>query len=142
MGSWRGWAFGVSRSLMDLRSLKKSAPVRSSLLMKQTRGTLYLSAWCHTVSDCGSTPATPSNTTTPPSSTRNERSTSTVKSMCPGGSIRLKRCSAFLFLFHPVHDRLPFMHLADLVRYAGVKKNALRYCRLARIDVSNNTEVP
>jgi hypothetical protein len=44
------------------------------------RGTEYLSACRHTVSDCGSTPATESKTATAPSSTRSERSTSTVKS--------------------------------------------------------------
>ncbi len=69
----------------------KSAPVRSSLFTKQMRGTLYLSACRHTVSDCGSTPATASNTTTPPSRTRSERSTSTVKSTWPGVSMMLMR---------------------------------------------------
>jgi len=49
--------------------------------MKHKRGTAYLSACLQTVSDCGSTPATPSNTTTAPSKTRNERWTSAVKSM-------------------------------------------------------------
>ena len=39
-----------------------SAPVRSSLLTKHMRGTRYLSACRQTVSDWGSTPATPSNT--------------------------------------------------------------------------------
>ena len=53
------------------------------------RGTLYLSAWRHTVSDCGSTPSLPSKTATAPSSTRRERSTSTVKSTCPGVSMML-----------------------------------------------------
>ena len=37
--------------------------------------TPYLSAWRHTVSDCGSTPATLSNSATAPSSTRRARST-------------------------------------------------------------------
>ena len=37
---------------------RKFAPMRSILLTKQMRGTPYLSAWRHTVSDCGSTPAT------------------------------------------------------------------------------------
>ena len=69
--------------------MKKFAPVRSSLFTKQMRGTLYLSACRHTVSDCGSTPATPSKTVTAPSSTRSERSTSTVKSTCPGVSMML-----------------------------------------------------
>src|SRR5258707_985182 len=54
--------------------------MRSILLTKQMRGTRYLSAWRQTVSDCGCTPATESNTHTAPSRTRSERSTSTVKS--------------------------------------------------------------
>ena len=70
-----------------------AAPVRSILFTKQKRGTLYLSACRQTVSDCGSTPATASNTTTPPSSTRSERSTSTVKSTWPGVSMMLMRWS-------------------------------------------------
>src|SRR5207244_6521705 len=53
----------------------------------------YLSAWRHTVSDCGSTPATESNTATAPSSTRSERSTSAVKSTWPGVSMMLMRWS-------------------------------------------------
>ena len=71
----------------------KSAPMRSILLTKQMRGTRYLSAWRHTVSDCGSTPATESNTATAPSRTRSERSTSAVKSTWPGVSMMLMRCS-------------------------------------------------
>ena len=67
----------------------KSAPMRSILLTKQKRGTLYLLAWRHTVSVCGSTPATASNTATAPSSTRKLRSTSTVKSTWPGVSMML-----------------------------------------------------
>ena len=68
---------------------KKSAPTRSILLMKQMRGTEYLSACRHTVSDCGCTPATASKTATAPSSTRRLRSTSAVKSTCPGVSMIL-----------------------------------------------------
>src|SRR5258708_32129037 len=65
--------------------------MRSILFTKQMRGTRYLSAWRHTVSDCGCTPATESNTHTAPSRTRSERSTSTVKSTWPGVSIILTR---------------------------------------------------
>src|SRR6266699_6820655 len=72
---------------------QKSAPMRSILLTKHIRGTSYLFAWRHTVSDCGSTPATASKTTTPPSRTRRERSTSAVKSTWPGVSIMLIRVS-------------------------------------------------
>ncbi len=66
--------------------------MRSILLMNATRGTLNLSAWCHTVSDCGSTPSTAENTTTAPSSTRRLRSTSMVKSTWPGVSMRCISC--------------------------------------------------
>ena len=61
--------------------------------MKHMRGTPYLSACRQTVSDWGSTPATPSNTATAPSSTRSERSTSMVKSTWPGVSMMLMRWS-------------------------------------------------
>ena len=74
---------------MVLTVKKKSAPSLSILLTKQMRGTLYLSAWRHTVSDWGSTPSLPSKTATAPSSTRRERSTSTVKSTWPGVSMML-----------------------------------------------------
>ena len=50
--------------------------MRSILFTKHRRGTPYLSAWRHTVSDWGSTPATESNRHTAPSSTRSARSTS------------------------------------------------------------------
>ena len=69
-----------SRFLIVRTQKSKLAPVRSSLFTKQIRGTLYRSAWRHTVWLCGSTPATPSKTATAPSRTRSERSTSTVKS--------------------------------------------------------------
>ena len=61
--------------------------MRSSLLTKHIRGTWYLSACRQTFSVCGSTPATPSYTATAPSSTRRDRSTSTVKSTWPGVSM-------------------------------------------------------
>ena len=57
------------------------------------RGTRYLSAWRQTVSVWGSTPATASRIATAPSSTRSDRSTSTVKSTWPGVSMMLIRQS-------------------------------------------------
>ena len=94
IGIWTGTATAPSRSRIMSTTRQKSAPVRSSLFTKQKRGTPYRSAWRQTVSDCGSTPATPSKTTTAPSRTRRLRSTSTVKSTWPGVSIRLMRWSA------------------------------------------------
>ena len=76
-------------SLIMSTHLKKSAPVLSSLFTKQILGTLYLSACLHTVSDCGSTPATPSKTATAPSKTFKDLSTSIVKSTWPGVSMML-----------------------------------------------------
>ena len=89
IGSCSTSGTAASRSTIMSTQRMNSAPVRSSLLTKQIRGTPYRSAWRHTVSDCGSTPATPSNTATAPSRTRSERSTSTVKSTWPGVSMML-----------------------------------------------------
>ena len=63
----------------------------SILLTYTMRGTLYSSAWRHTVSVWGSTPPLAHRTVTEPSSTRKERSTSTVKSTWPGVSMMLIR---------------------------------------------------
>ena len=90
MGIWTGTGTAPRRSLIISMVRQKLAPTRSILLTKQRRGTWYLLAWRHTVSDWGSTPATASKTTTPPSSTRRLRSTSTVKSTWPGVSMRLR----------------------------------------------------
>ena len=93
IGSCNTSGLAPSRSSIIATQRGKSAPIRSILLTKQIRGTPYLSAWRHTVSDCGSTPATESNTATAPSSTRRLRSTSIVKSTWPGVSMMLMRWS-------------------------------------------------
>jgi hypothetical protein len=90
-GSCSGKARLVSRFRIIVRQRSKSAPTRSILLAKMIRGTPYRSAWRHTVSVCGSTPATESSRVTAPSSTRSDRSTSTVKSTWPGVSMMLIR---------------------------------------------------
>jgi hypothetical protein len=46
------------RSFICSTTLKKLAPERSILFTKARRGTPYLFAWRHTVSDCGWTPPT------------------------------------------------------------------------------------
>ena len=89
MGIWTMATVASRRSVIWATARKKSAPMRSILLMKQMRGTPYLLAWRHTVSVCGSTPATASKTATAPSSTRSDRSTSMVKSTWPGVSMML-----------------------------------------------------
>ncbi len=93
IGTWMGVAGAPRRVRIWRTQLKKSAPMRSILLTKMTRGTAYLFAWRHTVSDCGCTAATESKSATRPSSTRSERSTSTVKSTWPGVSMMLMRVS-------------------------------------------------
>ncbi len=79
--------FAPSLSVISPTVPSKSAPSLSILFMKQIRGTLYLSACLQTVSDWLCTPSSASNTITPPSSTRSDRSTSAVKSTWPGVSI-------------------------------------------------------
>src|SRR4028119_2450566 len=89
IGSWRTSGVELRRSTIMSTQLKKSAPVRSSLLTKHIRGTAYLFAWRHTVIVCGSTPATPSKTATAPPSTRSERPPSAGEAPGPGGSGRV-----------------------------------------------------
>jgi hypothetical protein len=93
MGITTGTGFALRRVFIWSTTLKKFAPERSILFTKARRGTLYLVAWRHTVSDWGCTPPTAQYTMQAPSSTRIERSTSMVKSTCPGVSMMLKRCS-------------------------------------------------
>ena len=88
-GSCRTSGFACRRSTIISTVRPKSAPVRSILFTKPIRGTPYRSACRQTVSVCGSTPATASNTAIAPSSTRSDRSTSTVKSTWPGVSMML-----------------------------------------------------
>ena len=139
--------------MLTVRS--KSAPVRSILLTKQIRGTWYRSACRQTVSLCGSTPATASNTATAPSSTRSDRSTSTVKSTWPGVSMMLIQWSfhmhvvaadgdgdaALPLLDHPVHLGGALVDLADLVGLAGVVEDPLGRGGLARVDVGHDADV-
>ena len=155
IGSWIGTGWAPRRSIIVCTPRSKSAPMRSILLMKAMRGTWYLSAWRQTVSDCGSTPATESNSATAPSSTRSERSTSTVKSTWPGVSMMLMRWSvplaggrgggdrdaALLLLLHPVHRRRALVHLAELVGAPGVEQDALGRRRLAGVDVGHDADV-
>ena len=80
---------GLPRRMVFTSSMqpKKSAPTRSILFTKMTFGTLYFSDWRQTCSDWGWTPATAQKSATAPSRTRSERSTSAVKSTCPGVSM-------------------------------------------------------
>ena len=137
------------------RSAQKSAPMRSILLTKQMRGTPYLSAWRHTVSDCGSTPATLSNTATAPSSTR-KRALDLDREVDVAGRVddvdavvvpeagrrgRRDGDAALLLLLHPVHGGGAVMDFADLVGAAGVIEDALGRRRLAGIDVGHDADV-
>ena len=89
MGIWTGIGWLSSRAAISLKTRSYSAPIRSILLMKQSRGTWYLVACRQTVSLWASTPSTAEKITTAPSRTRSERSTSAVKSTWPGVSMML-----------------------------------------------------
>ena len=92
IGNATGTALAPVLSSIIFTQLKKSAPILSILLTNTIRGTLYLSACLQTVSVWGSTPALASKTHTAPSKTAKERSTSIVKSTCPGVSIMFNLC--------------------------------------------------
>jgi hypothetical protein len=97
-----------------------------------------------------------------PSSTRIERSTSIVKSTCPGVSMILnamlgeilahafpeacgrRRCNGdttFLFLLHPVHGGRAVMNFANLVIDAGIKQNTLGGSGLSGVDMRRNSDI-
>ncbi len=92
MGITTGTAFAPSSPRIAPTTPWKSAPILSILFTKAIRGTEYLSACLQTVSDWGCTPPTAQKRAIAPSSTRRLRSTSTVKSTCPGVSIRFTMC--------------------------------------------------
>ena len=93
IGSWITTGLPFRRVRIWSTQRRKLAPARSILLTNATRGTLYLFICRQTVSDWGCTPDTAQYTATAESSTRSERSTSIVKSTCPGVSMMLMRCS-------------------------------------------------
>src|SRR5699024_11737981 len=78
IGIWIGCVFACKRSLIVPTQYWKSAPTLSILFTNTSLGTPYVVGCRHTVSVCGSTPDCASSTVTALSSTRNERSTSTV----------------------------------------------------------------
>ena len=169
IGMRMGQALARSFLRMSSTTWSKLAPVRSILLTNAMRGTSYFLAWRQTVSDCGWTPATPQNTAIAPSSTRSERSTSAVKSTCPGVSMMLTRCSmpsnalidallrelfphggdgrggdgdaALVLLLHPVGRWPRRRGPRRSVDHAGVKQDALGQRRLAGVDVRGDADV-
>ena len=101
------------------------------------------------------TPPTAQNTTTAPSSTRSERSTSTVKSTWPGrvNDVDLVLApeaggggggdgdAALLLLGHPVHRGGALVHLAHPVELAGVEEDALGGGGLAGVNVGGDADI-
>ncbi len=156
IGTWIGRGLAATRVRSSATALSGSAPTRSILLMYTILGTLYLSACLQTVSDWGSTPPTPHKIAIAPSRTLRERSTSAVKSTCPGVSMILIRWSiprarrrggsdgdpALLLLDHPVHDRRPVVHLSHLVGDPRVEEDPLRRGGLPRIDMGHDADIP
>ena len=60
---------------------------------------------------------------------------------CAGGRGGRDRDPALALLLHPVGDRRPLVHLADLVDHPGVKQNALGQRGFAGINVGGDTDV-
>jgi hypothetical protein len=132
------------------------AVARSILFTKMMRGTSYLLAWRHTVSVCGCTPAQPHKhhhgTVEHPQRTLHLDREIDV----PGGVDDVQAVlvellvhalpeaggrrggdgdATLLLLRHPVHRGGAVVHLAELVRYAGVEQHALGRGGLACVDV-------
>ena len=163
MGSWMGSGLARRRVLIWSTQRKSFAPARSILLTNAMRGTPYLFICRHTVSDCGCTPETAQNSATAPI----EHAQGTLhldgEVDVPGGVEDVDAMlgeglvhalpeaggggggdgdAALLFLLHVVHHGRAVMHLADLVRDAGVEQDALGRRRLPRVDVRGDADVP
>ena len=127
------------------------------------RGTPYLFICRQTVSDCGCTPLTAQNTAhgavehaqaaldfdgevDVPGRVDDVDAVLGELVVHPlpeaGGRGRGDRDAALLLLLHVVHDGGAVVHFADLVRNAGVEKDALGRRRLAGVDVRGDTDVP
>ena len=157
MGIWIGTGLTCSLSFIWATTLLGFAPVRSHLLMKASRGTLYRFIWRSTVRLWLCTPPTLHSTRIAPSSTRKDRSTSTgevdvaggvddvdrVAVPADAGGGRGDRDALFLLEFHVVHGRaaVAALDVAHLVDAAAVAEDALGEGRLARVDVGADADV-
>ena len=156
IGSWTGTAFAPRRSIIVCTERSKSAPMRSILLMNAMRGTWYLSAWRQTVSDCGSTPATESNS-------GDGAVEDAQRALDLDGEVdvagRVDDVDAVALHSHVVAAEVIVMprscscsiqsivgralvDLADLVGATGVVEDALGRRRLAGVDVRHDPDVP
>ena len=114
-----------------------------------------MSAWRHTVSDWGSTPATASKhadgTVEHAERTLHlEREVDVARGVDDVDAVILPRAggrrggdgdAALLLLLHPVHGGGALVHLADLVGLAGVVEDALGRGGLAGVDVRHDADV-
>jgi hypothetical protein len=155
MGSWMGNSIGLQAVFHHFYTIQEICAGDIHLVDIGHTGYCIRSAWRHTVSDCGSTPPFAENTATAPSSTRRERSTSTVKSTCPGVSMMLIRypfqwavvaadvmvMPRSLLLSHPVHRSCAVMYFTYFVNTALYKKDTFRRRGFTGIDVGHDTNV-
>ena len=58
-----------------------------------------------------------------------------------GGSGGGNSNAAFTLLFHPIHNRLSFMHFADFMGYARVKQHTLGNSCFTGVDVGYDPEI-
>ena len=124
--------------------------------MKAMRGTRYLSACRQTVSDCGSTPPTPQNTATAPSSTRRLALDLDGEVDVPGrvddvdAGIRQKQVVEAAVMVMPRSCSCSIqsiwvgalVDLAHLVGHARVVEDPLGRRGLTRVDVRHDPDVP
>ena len=93
IGTWIGTAGAPRRSRIFADAVEEVGAHAVHLVDEDDARDFVLIGLAPDGSDCGCTAATESNNATSPSSTRSERSTSTVKSTWPGVSIILMRVS-------------------------------------------------
>jgi len=156
MGIWIATGLALRRLRMVSMACSKSAPILSILLMKQIRGTPYLSACRQTFFRLGlhSVDGVKHRDCAVEHAQRSlhlgceidvaGRIYDVDANVTPGAGGRSGRDgdAALLFLLHPVHRRRALMDLSDAVRAACIEQDALRRSGLAGIDVGHDADVP
>ena len=49
--------------------------------------------------------------------------------------------SSFSFLFHPIHLRVTFINITNLVSFSRVEQNALSGGSFSRVNMGNNADI-
>ena len=155
MGSWMGTGRAPRRVLISSTTASKSAPARSILLMKASRGHVKAVGLPPDRLGLGLDPRDPAEHHHRPVEHAQRAldldgevdvaggvdQVQLVVAPLDGGGGRRDGDAALALLRHPVHLGLAVVHLADLVDASGVEQEPLADGGLAGVDVRDHPDV-